>query len=176
MARIFRKEDRFNLVIDELKPKDCPDCEGKGCGACEYTGQVAGEKVGEIRFLLSPLSIEQKTELNGFNRIEGGKLITDDVGMTKACFSMVIKGVSGLFVDSEGKVPYQLVFNPNADKQGRLTDECVSDLLNIQVGPELAMGCLSLIKGIPTGKIAVPNRSPIRYEFDESPNPHSPGK
>lgn len=161
MARIFQLSDRFDLVIDELKPETCKTCKGEGCSLCRGLGVVAGEKVGEVRFQLGPLSNAQKMELKNFTKFEGGEEKIDTIGRAIKAISWTVKGVAGLYLDEEKKKPYLLAKN----EKGELTDECVGDLLNLQVGTELTIGCLALMGGVPTQLANLPGRQPLKFDF-----------
>ncbi len=112
MARIYRREDRIPV------------------------------RIGDITVKLSPLSIQQKTEImqsaiNGRKNADYGEANKSVVLALK----YAIKGIEGV-EDSEGK-PYVLQFEGES-----LTDACVGDLLNLGMTGKLTQVCISLANGI----------------------------
>jgi hypothetical protein len=167
MARVLRSNDRIRLVIDEANPEEHKECLGRGCAGCRHSGFVSGEVTGQIVFVVKPLSYQEKVELQSFTKVQSGVETRSQLEEAKTCLAMAVKEVQGLYTDKENKVPYQLTFEPN----GRLTDECVSELLNIPVSPQLIMGCLALRAGVQTKLASIPGYSSLRFEFiDPSPN------
>lgn len=101
-------------------------------------------KIGELTVVISPLSLHDKNEAT--KMISKGAT-TADLGMTqdglihllKSC----VKDIIGL-ENADGS-PYKLEF-----VDGKLTDECVSDLCNLEIHTKLLMVASSLVRGIPS--------------------------
>lgn len=101
-----------------------------------------GIRIDDIQIKVSPLNFEQKTEIETHMRgFAAGDLKGAVRGMVLA-IKYALKEISGV-EDSEGQ-PYQLSFEGSF-----LTDECVSDLLNLDVGGKLSIVCSSFVPGIP---------------------------
>lgn len=104
-------------------------------------------KVGEVSFLISPLSVEHKFKLMEYMNLDGGQ---DKKNMVKMSFYSVkysLKGIDGV-VDGDGK-PYELQFGPD----GSLTDDCFSEVMGLLGNDKLAATCLALAMGQDAPKI-----------------------
>lgn len=99
-------------------------------------------KVDGIKIYLSPLSHEQKAEVQshmiGFAK---GDVKAASRGVVLS-LKYSIKGIEGLKT-ADGEA-YSLEF-----ENGVLTDDCVSDLLNADFNEKLAVMCSSLLHGVP---------------------------
>lgn len=97
-------------------------------------------KIGEITFHLSPLSWDQKQDiLSETKMVEGsGK----NRNSTYKCLKYAVKDIEG--VTLEDGSPYTLKL-----ENGILSDECVEDLLNLELSPKLIMACFSFVQGVP---------------------------
>lgn len=99
-------------------------------------------KVGELEIKLSPLSVADKLDITNlmFKAQEGDtKAMMDGSIYSLQC---TIKAISGL-TDSDGN-EYKLQF-----ENGKLSRECVEDLLNIEQSNTLIALCSSFVGGIP---------------------------
>lgn len=113
MARIYRTTDRIQVKIDD------------------------------ITVTISPLTYEQKAEINS---LMAGYVNGDIKAVTKGMATAVkyaVKSVDGL-EDADGE-PYQV----EAEESG-LSDDCVNDLLNLEMTEKLTNVCLTLLHGAPT--------------------------
>lgn len=101
-------------------------------------------KIDDITVVIRPLSVHEKTEIQEAalaGRIKGDiKEATRSVVLALKYAVQDIKGI----VDSDGN-QYKL-----QTEGGMLTDECVSDLMNLEMSRKLVMVCSSLANGIKT--------------------------
>lgn len=111
-------------------------------------------KIDDIQIVIAPLGLEQKTEIQ--DCMARGHIKRDYALLQKAISDAIryaVKDISGV-EDAEGN-PYKLTF----DEAGNLTEECVSDLYNLEMHPKLVMVCSALVKRIPqqfTDELGVP--------------------
>lgn len=96
-------------------------------------------KIDSLKFKISPLSFEQKAEIQAI-LIEGTPMAI--VRAAKEAIKCSVKEIEGL-VDYEDQ-PYKLEFEGD-----KLTDSCVDDLLNVDPDDKLSLVCTSLLNGIP---------------------------
>ncbi len=96
-------------------------------------------KIEDIILTISPLSQHDKNEIQGL--LVGGNVNSVMAGASLA-LKCSIKGVDGI-QDVEGN-DYKLDF-----EEGKLSDECLDDLMNLEFQDKIASVCLSLIGGIP---------------------------
>ena len=94
-------------------------------------------KVGGLVFKISPLNKFQKEKIQTLSLQD--KLIQSATEAIKCA----VKSVDGL-KDANGE-EYQLELDDNKE----LTEDCVDDLMNLEIGPQLATVCASLLSGIP---------------------------
>lgn len=100
-------------------------------------------KLGELTIEVSPLSLEQKTQLQEkIVNAQKENNLQSLVDGSIAAIKFGLKSVSGL-ENADGS-PYELQF-----ENGQLTHECVQDLLNIPEATSLTSLCVSLMNGIP---------------------------
>lgn len=98
--------------------------------------------VGELTVWLSPLSLNDKAELHTFlEKAQKGDVLAT---IQAAAFAIKcsLKEVKGL-TNQDGS-SYSLEFD-----NGKLSDSCVDDLMNIQESNKLIVLCSQLIAGIP---------------------------
>ncbi len=101
-------------------------------------------KIDDITVTIRPLSKDEKAEIQ--QSVIKGRAKGDFVEATRGivlALKYAVKGIDGL-IDSDDK-PYQLQF----DEHKNLTDDCVSELLNMEVTGKLTMVCISLANKIP---------------------------
>jgi hypothetical protein len=100
--------------------------------------------VGELKFLLSPLSAEQKNSLMDCKKMQGGQEVVDSIGLAYLAIKYAVKGVEGL--ESSDGSPFVLDFDPD----GTISKECVEVLfeLSMESGGKLSNVCSSLINGV----------------------------
>jgi len=114
-------------------------------------------QIGEITFLISPLTYHQKTEIVSNVTRSGGLEMQSAAQMAYLAIKYSVKGIEGL-IDSENN-PYQLSFNENG-----LTDECVSEIFQLGCKDKLMEVVGSLINkiedpGIEGVKVILPGDS-----------------
>jgi hypothetical protein len=98
-------------------------------------------KIGELEFLLSPLSIEHKLKIAGLTKMDKGEERADSISMALMTIKHAVKGMTGAS-NMDGSA-YELQF----DESGSLTDECVGDLFNIPGNDKLASACVAIGNG-----------------------------
>lgn len=113
MAKIYRRSDKLKIKIDD------------------------------ITIEVSPLSVDQKSEIQELmvkGRVKG------DVRAVNQGLSLILKyglkGISG--VETHNGEAYALKF-----ENGELIDECISDLMNMEVSEKIALVCTALVNKIP---------------------------
>lgn len=97
-------------------------------------------RIGEITFYLSPLSWDQKQDILSDAKMVDGK--TSNRNSTYKCLKYAVKGIEGVTL-ADGS-PYVLTMD-----NGVLSDECIEDILNLELSPKLIMACYSFVQGIP---------------------------
>jgi hypothetical protein len=99
-------------------------------------------KIDSVLFKISPLTFEQKAEIQhymlGFTT---GDIRAATKG-TALAVKYAVKDVKGL-QDSKGK-SYKLEFDGEV-----LSDNCVSDLMNVAMSNKLTIVCASMVGGMP---------------------------
>lgn len=112
--------------------------------------------VGKVEVLIKPLTVQEKTEIQ--NTL--GAVATVGVGMSymgaAKAIAYSVKGLKGVVVDEEGTE-----FELEKDDNGNLTDDCVSDLLNIPIGVQLTNIAMNLLNGL-SDKITDNQGKPIK--------------
>lgn len=93
-------------------------------------------KLGELTFWIAPLSVDAKGRLLTFSKRVSGE--ERDVAMegAAAALKLSVKGVDGLKL-ADGS-PYECEF----DEQGNLTDDCVSELMQLDCAAPLTRLCI----------------------------------
>ena len=92
---------------------------------------------------LSPLSFAQKGEIHACTKMNGGVEEQDTIRMTFLAVKYTVKEIEGI-IDSYGN-KYQLDFDGDV-----LSDNCVNDLLNLEICQEVGISALNFLNGIPT--------------------------
>ncbi len=100
-------------------------------------------KIGDITFKISPLTFQARSEIQSDLMLASKGDMERAVQASYKSIKHAVKDISGL--ETYDGEDYKLSF----DNEGSLTDECVSDLLNLEVFTELAMVAMSLLKGVP---------------------------
>jgi hypothetical protein len=101
-------------------------------------------KINDVTLKLAPLSIDEKTEIQ--QAMLNGRAKADLKEVTRGTalsLKYSIKGISGLLDSDDNE--YKLQF----DDKGYLTDDCVSDLLNLEFQDKIVMICCTLPGGVP---------------------------
>jgi hypothetical protein len=102
--------------------------------------------LGDVKIFISPLTHEQKSNLNNTTKIVGGKETIDGMKMAFLALKYAVKAVEGI-TDADGN-DYALDFEAN----GSLTDECANDLISLDHAEDLAVICVKLIDGVAAAK------------------------
>ena len=110
--------------------------------------------IGEISFMLAPLSNDIKREIAGCSTIKNGESIFDYAMAQHVYIKNSVKDISG--VETYGGETYKLHFEGD-----KLTDECVSDIFNLQQKGILVSCAWQLLNGIPD-KLTDDNGKPLK--------------
>ncbi len=97
-------------------------------------------KIDDIKIIIAPLTYEVKCEIQA-ELVTGSPLAI--VKAAKMAIQHGVKGIEG--VEHSDGSEYQLDFEANA-----LTEDCVSDLLNIDQDNKISFVCTKLLEGIPS--------------------------
>ena len=127
MAKIYRLTDRIEVKLHDLKIK------------------------------LSPLTLDQKTEIHSL--VQEGAQKSDTTLILKAtriALKYCIKEIQGLQDMDDGD--YELEFDDN----GHLSDDNVEDLLNMSYSQELATICSTMAGGIPENNFVGSDGKPLK--------------
>lgn len=119
-------------------------------------------KVDTLTVTISPLSFDQKTELQSI-MMQATKDPLFAVRGARLAIKYAVKDVQGL-EDADG--PYKVTLG----EDGNLTDACVDDLLNTEENPKLITLCSTLIAGVPKQVIDPMTKKPMDgISFPEGP-------
>lgn len=99
-------------------------------------------KFGEIKVWISPLSFEQKTNILAATKMKSGVEVSDPSKQTFLSLKYGVKEIEGL------KNPDGSDYRLELDENGVLTDECLSDLIDLEYFPKLSEICIKLINGV----------------------------
>jgi hypothetical protein len=100
-------------------------------------------KVDDLTIKLSPLSLDQKNEIQT-EFIQGRTLASPRhlTNGTVLALRYALKDLQGV-VDADDK-PYELSF-----EGGMVTDQCIEDLMNLEISDKLVAICATLANGVP---------------------------
>ncbi len=104
----------------------------------------------DLTVTISPLSFAQKTELQSM-MLEAMKDPMRAVKGANLAIKMAVKKVEGIET-IDGK-PWE----PTFDEQGNLSDESVSDLMNLEENPKLIALCTQLVASVPVDGVIDPS-------------------
>lgn len=111
-------------------------------------------KIGEVIFIISPMTYQQKAEINGITRIVDGEVVADSERQAYTSIKYSIKEVRGKIQNYDG-TQYKLEMDGDV-----LSDNCVSELISGLWAGSLIFAAHSLIDAIPdeiihpvTGKV-----------------------
>jgi hypothetical protein len=90
-------------------------------------------RFGEITFWLAPLTHGQRQLVIEGTRLKGGSEHEDKIGAATRALRYSLKGLDG--VQCADGTPYELSF----DKNGELTDDCLSEVLQLDGSSELTI-------------------------------------
>jgi len=99
-------------------------------------------QVGELKFWLSPLSYEQKTNLLDCKKMQAGVEVTDGGQRARLALKFAVKGVEGL------KCADGTDYAPTMDSDGTLAMSSVDELINLDGCLPLVKVCVGLINGV----------------------------
>ena len=100
-------------------------------------------KIEDLKLKLAPLTFAAKMEINDvlIGSKEGD--LTASMKASKIAIGYAIKELEGIETIEGEK--YELEFEGD-----KLSDECIDDLLNLELCPKLMVACTSLLSGIPS--------------------------
>ncbi len=102
-------------------------------------------KIDEVTVKLAPLSLDQKTQIQHAMILGRGKGdIKEATRGIALAMKFSVKALEGV-EDSDGN-PYVLQF----EADGGLTDECIDDLMNLELAKKLTMVSVAMVNGVPT--------------------------
>jgi len=101
-------------------------------------------KIGDITFVLAPFSTERKQELASCTKIENGEETYDLLKAQIIYIKNSVRDVKGLETYSGDE--YTLEFED--EEKTKLTDDCVSELMNLEESSKLTTAAWQLINGI----------------------------
>jgi hypothetical protein len=104
-------------------------------------------KIGDLTFWISPLRADQKLEIMSLVEREGGMEVVDQMKQSFLAVRYSVKEVEGL-KNHDGS-EYKL----SLDDSGVMTDECLDDLLQLEVRQKIVDTCLKLLPGVQEIKI-----------------------
>ena len=108
------------------------------------TSDLLPVKIHDVEFKISPLTFEHRSAIQGI--LSEAAKNNDMAKMAEASFFAIkyaVKEIKG--IESWDGSPFELEI-----KDKVLTDECVNDLLNLEIFPELAKVSSALINGVPS--------------------------
>lgn len=99
-------------------------------------------KIDDITISVSPLSKEQKRQLMSLMmKAQTGDLSSAQQSLEEA-IKFSVKSISG--VTDGNDEPYALEF-----QDGALSEACVNDLLNMEIGSKIQAVCIALLNNVP---------------------------
>lgn len=99
-------------------------------------------EVGGLKFWLSPLTYAQRIEIADATKMQSGVEIADTRLIAFLSIKFSVKEVEGL-KNADGS-DYIL----SVDSNGSLSDECVSDLMNLDLCPKIVSAASALMREI----------------------------
>lgn len=117
------------------------------------TTDIIRFEVGEVKFGISPLSVEKKSLVSGATRLVGGEYVHDLVTAQQIFIKHSLKELSGV-QDYDGN-EYVLEF-----ENGSLTDECVDDIFNLEQRSEFMVIGWEVFNGL-ADKIKDPKKKKL---------------
>lgn len=100
-------------------------------------------KVDQISVFISPLSFQQKMEIQDYMSKAAMGDMDSAMKAVRTAVKFCVKDIKG--VTDQNNEPYKLEFQD--DKH--LSDNCVDDLLNMPVASKISAICTSLMGGVP---------------------------
>lgn len=98
--------------------------------------------IGDLTVEVSPLTFDQKAQIAGCYKMVSGEMVADSIKQTFLAVKFTVKSVSGIQLCNGENYQVEL------DKDNTLKDECVSDLLNLEVSNKLMVACANFINGV----------------------------
>lgn len=103
--------------------------------------------IGDLTFLIAPMSFEQKIAIMESGKMAAGKETKDMARSAVMAMKYSVKSVKGL-KNADGS-DYELTF----DESGNLSDESISELLQVEQYPKLLEVTTQFVNGIKDPKI-----------------------
>lgn len=99
-------------------------------------------KIDDLTFWVAPMSFAEKLALNQAVKTTGGVEVMDAAKVAFLTIKFSVKEVEGI------KLPDGSDYPLSFDASGALTDDCVSELLQIDTSPKLVTACGLLTREI----------------------------
>jgi hypothetical protein len=103
-------------------------------------------KIGPVEFLIGPLSYQQKQEILSQGQMKEGDFVANEMSMAALAIKYQVKEIKGV-KDLEG-TEYKVEMNGNG-----LTDNCVSEILQLENSALLIAALANMLNGIKDPKI-----------------------
>ncbi len=110
--------------------------------------------IGDVTISISPLSFNQKTEIQKYMIEAASGKIESGMKGAKLAIQYAVKSIDGV-EDVDGN-KYELELDNDI-----LTDECIEELLNSEINNELSLICINLLSGIPKEFIDPATNKPL---------------
>lgn len=99
-------------------------------------------QIGEVRFLISPLSFSQRSAIAQLSQLKAGTEHMDLSKIGKMTVRYAVKGVTGLKTSTGDD------YVPDFEADGSLSDDSVEDILGLDLMPKLMTVCGKLMESI----------------------------
>jgi len=100
-------------------------------------------KIGDLTFIIRPLSYQDRISVMSALSTEGGSIVENAALATFKLMKHAIAGVSG------AKLPDGEDYEISKDEEGKISDDSIDDLLNLEENDVLGMALHNFLKGIP---------------------------
>ena len=126
-------------------------------------------KIDDVEFKISPLTFEQKSIISSCVKTVAGETVYDGSRAAFLGVKYAVKEVKGI---THGEEEFELEFD-----DGVLSDECVNDLLNLELNEKIIITCTNLLCGIPDKIIDTTTGTPlVGVEFNRPTKKVKPKK
>ena len=100
-------------------------------------------KIDDVTLKLAPLSYSQKMKIQGMLMKESGTQIENIAETTRALIEFSVKSIDGVHYSDGEK--FELEFD-----EGKLSEDSIDNLLNMEISEKLQISLMQLTQGIPT--------------------------
>lgn len=99
-------------------------------------------EIGSIKVWVGPLTFGQKVQLQECVKLKAGKEVVDATRIAYLTIKFAVKSVEGISLPSGA--PYEVSIGPD----GTLTDDCASEILQLDDAAKLVTACSMLAREI----------------------------